>query len=84
MCVVVYSQFWPRLWGWKQTSGVRRNANRVTLGLLWGGLLGIVATIGIVTNHGDGLDANGWAWIDAVGTPRIHQSIKLTFPRCTP
>lgn len=69
LCVVVYSQFWPRLWGWKQVSGVRRHANKVTLGLLWGGLLAIIITVAIVlTRGGDGNDSHGreWAWIDVV------------------
>ncbi|KAK3675374.1 hypothetical protein LTR78_004884 [Recurvomyces mirabilis] len=69
MCIVVYSQFWPKLWGWKQTLDVRRHANRLTLGLLWGGLVAIGVTVTIVlaqSKHGSSLDAKSWAWIDVV------------------
>lgn len=70
MCVIVYSQFWPRLWGWKKTAGVRRNVNKVSLGLIWGSLLAVAITIGIVIASGnaDGKsDGRKWAWIDVVG-----------------
>ncbi|KAK5136223.1 hypothetical protein LTR08_003830 [Meristemomyces frigidus] len=69
LCVVVYSQFWPKIWGWKPTSGVVRRANMVTLGLLWGGLIAILITITIVlAQQGDtsGMDGREWAWIDVV------------------
>lgn len=69
LCVVTYSQFWPRLWGWKPTSGVQRHANQVTLGLLWGSILGVGASAVIVTiksRDGKGMDGRDWAWIDVV------------------
>ncbi|TKA62021.1 hypothetical protein B0A55_11124, partial [Friedmanniomyces simplex] len=69
LCVVTYSQFWPRLWGWKAPSDVVRHANRVTLGLLWGGILGIATiTVMVVVRGEDGRSSNGagWAWIDVI------------------
>lgn len=66
LCIVVYSQFWPRLWGWPKSSGVQRHANRLTLGLLWGGLLVIAATTAIVAGSGNAASVNGWGWIDVV------------------
>ena len=75
LCVVTYSQFWPRLWGWKQTTGVQRHANRTTLGLLVGGLLGVALTIVIVlarSGNGDPSDGRQWAWIDVVSSTAIR------------
>ncbi|KAK5113642.1 hypothetical protein LTR62_003269 [Meristemomyces frigidus] len=69
MCVVVYSQFWPKLWGWKQLAGVKRQANKTTLGLLWGSLIGVAATIVVVlaqNSHGNSRDASTWEWLDVV------------------
>lgn len=74
MCVVVYSQFWPRLWGWKDGVGVARRANRITQGLIWGGLLGIAITILIVLargGNGSSTDPSDWAWIDVVRRNRL-------------
>jgi len=68
LCVLVYSQFFPWLWGWKAHAGVRRHATRVTLGLLWGSLLGVMITVAIVLTHQntEGNDGRSWAWIDVV------------------
>ena len=77
MCVVVYSQFWPRLWGWKQAASVRRHANKISLGLIWGSLLAVVTVICIVAasqpadDHADGVS---WAWIDVVLSPPTDPS----------
>ncbi|KAL1584076.1 hypothetical protein WHR41_08154 [Cladosporium halotolerans] len=67
-CVVVYSQFWPRLWGWEAAKGVKRHAGRLTLGILFGSLLGVAITILIVLNSegGGSNDGTGWAWLDVV------------------
>lgn len=46
---------------------MQRHANKLTLGLLWGGMLSIAITIVIVfARGGDGMDGKGWAWIDVV------------------
>lgn len=67
-CVVVYSQFWPRLWGWEQARGVKRHAGRVTLGILCGSLAGVAITVLVVlVSEGGGTnDGTGWAWLDVV------------------
>lgn len=67
-CVVVYSQFWPRLWGWEQVRGVKRHAGRATLGILCGSLLGVAITVLVVLNSegGGSNDGTGWAWLDVV------------------
>lgn len=76
-CVVVYSQFWPRLWGWEQTSGVKRHAGRLTLGILCGSLVGVAITILVVlcSEGGGGNDGTGWAWLDVVRTRSASTSI---------
>ncbi|KAK0252506.1 hypothetical protein LTS09_012407 [Friedmanniomyces endolithicus] len=69
LCVITYSQFWPRLWGWKARSDVTWRGNRVTHGLLSGGLLGIIVITTMVIAGGDdgrSSNGNGWAWIDVV------------------
>ena len=69
LCLVVYSQFWPTLWGWKKGVGVRRHVNRLSLGLIWGGVFAIACTIIIVLasrNTASDGDGGSWAWIDVV------------------
>lgn len=64
---IVYTHFWPRVWGWDQTAGVQRHASKTTLGLVAGSLLALLITIGIVLAKGTG-DGRGWGWIDVVCT----------------
>ncbi|KAF2000223.1 hypothetical protein P154DRAFT_522706 [Amniculicola lignicola CBS 123094] len=66
LCVIIYSQFFPRIWGFKV--GSRQRASRPVLGLFWGCVLVIVVTIGLVRVKGrdGGYGAGGWAWIDVV------------------
>ena len=69
LCVIVYSQFYPGLWGWKKAPGVRRHINKVSLGIVWGSVLAVAITIAIVLafgNSGKGDDGRSWAWIDVV------------------
>ena len=68
-----YSQFWPRLWGWKKIEGVNRKANKVSLGLLAGSFLAVAITTTLVlVEEGDdaSTDAGQWAWLDVVS--RYH------------
>ncbi|KAK3722903.1 hypothetical protein LTR37_002048 [Vermiconidia calcicola] len=68
-CVIVYSQFWPQLWGWKKAPGVRRHVNKLSLGLIWGSMLGVGTIIAIVLAHGStnsNVDGSSWAWIDVI------------------
>ena len=82
MCVIVYSQFWPRLWGWKKLHGVRRNVNKVSLGLIWGSLLAVAITIGIVIASGNAdstLDGRKWGWIDVVSICNFEFTCTFTY-----
>ncbi|KAF2720724.1 cystinosin [Polychaeton citri CBS 116435] len=78
-CVVVYSQFWPRLWGWEKAKGVRRHASRFTLGLVWGGFLGFLVVFVVALGSrgsGDSTDPEDWGWVDIV---YALQYIKLIY-----
>lgn len=66
MCVIIYSQFFPRVWGF--TVGKKQKVSRVVLGIWWACVVSIAAVVGLVWwNKRDGADsAAGWAWIDVV------------------
>jgi cystinosin len=66
LCVIIYSQFFPSIWGFKV--GVSQRASRAILGIFWGGIVGILATILLVRAKGKdgGYDPSAWAWIDVV------------------
>lgn len=66
LCVITYSQFYPKLWGFKV--GARQRANRFVLGVFWGGLVGVAVTILFVLTEGrdNGDDPTTWAWIDVI------------------
>jgi cystinosin len=67
LCVIVYSQFWPALWRWKKNPRAKRNVNKISLGLLWGGMLAVAITIGIVQfAERTGDKGKDWGWIDVV------------------
>lgn len=42
LCVMTYSQFWHRLWGFEAIPGKR--ASRAAVGIFWGSLLGVAVT----------------------------------------
>lgn len=65
--MIVYSQFWPTLWGWKRNPRAKRNVNKISLGLLWGSVLAVAITIGIVQfAERTGDKGKDWGWIDVV------------------
>jgi cystinosin len=71
MCVVIYTQFFPWIWGFKV--GSRQKASRVVLGIFWGCILGILLTTVLVRTRGrnGGYDPSGWAWLDVVSAVKI-------------
>ncbi|KAK4508284.1 hypothetical protein PRZ48_002022 [Zasmidium cellare] len=79
MSVVNYSMFWPRLWRWQHTPGVRRHVNSITMGLIWGSLIALLTTIIIVVSKGKADDARGWAWIDVVYTMEYIKLVMTVF-----
>ena len=76
LSVVVYSQFWARLWGFKV--GARQRASGAALGIVGGNLAGIAIVAGIVlaASPDGGYDAASWAWIDVVSTVRRRKRNK--------
>jgi cystinosin len=68
MCVIIYSQFFPRIWGFKV--GRTQSVSRMVLAIFWGLVLGVVIVACMAMSFGrdGGYDASGWAWIDVVST----------------
>lgn len=66
MCIVCYSQFFPKIWGFQV--GKTQRASKAVLGIFWGCVAAIVWAIMIVRLRGrdGGYDASTWAWIDVV------------------
>lgn len=66
MCIITYSQFWPRLWRFAPDG--RPGASRLMLGICSGGIVAIliVMTIVLATSNDSGQDPVGWAWIEVV------------------
>lgn len=68
LCLITYSQFWPKLWGFK--CGKTQRMSRPIAGVFWGGILAVVISISLVllTGKDAGQDPRKWAWIDVVRT----------------
>jgi cystinosin len=71
MCVIIYSQFFPQIWGF--TIGLTQRVSRAVLGIFWGLVAGVVtvAFMAMFLGKDGGYDASGWAWIDVVSTRHI-------------
>ena len=70
LCIVTYSQFFTRIWGFKV--GKRQRSSRVVLGIIYGSLLAVLFLIVLVRFKGrdHGYDASGIAWIDVVSASK--------------
>ncbi|OJJ47889.1 hypothetical protein ASPZODRAFT_131484 [Penicilliopsis zonata CBS 506.65] len=66
MCVIIYSQFWPQIWGFKVFRF--QTASKPILALFWGSLLAVAIVVGIVLQRSPdgGYDPSSWAWIDVM------------------
>jgi len=66
LCIITWSQFWPRIWGFKV--GARQKASRPILAIFWGSIVGVLITVLIVRIKGKdgGYDPSGWAWIEVI------------------
>jgi cystinosin len=64
--LLTYSQFFPRLWGFKGSD--RARTSRPVLGIFWGSVIAIIAVSGLVyfnsAAHPQG--PQDWEWIDVV------------------
>ncbi|BDD54511.1 hypothetical protein MAP00_000123 [Monascus purpureus] len=63
---IVYSQFWPRIWGFRVSRF--QTVSRPILGLFWGSLAAVAVVVGIVLvkSPDGGYDPSTWAWIDVL------------------
>ncbi|KAL3457054.1 PQ loop repeat-domain-containing protein [Aspergillus heterothallicus] len=63
---IVYTQFWPKIWGFKVSRFQR--VSKPILGLFWGSFVAIAVVIFIVLakspDHGN--EPSSWAWIDVI------------------
>ncbi|KAL5430670.1 hypothetical protein PMIN07_003274 [Paraphaeosphaeria minitans] len=66
MCVILYSQFYTWIWGFKV--GARQKASKGALGIFWGCVVAILFTVFLaqVAGKDSGYDPSGWAWIDVI------------------
>ena len=66
MSTLTYTQFWPRIWGFRVSRSQR--LSRPIAGLFWGCISAVVIIILLVRTRGidGGRDAQDWAWIDVV------------------
>ncbi|KAL5118349.1 hypothetical protein ACEQ8H_003698 [Pleosporales sp. CAS-2024a] len=66
MCVIIYSQFFPQIWGFK--IGRTQRASRAVRVIVWGLVMGVLVVTFMARfmgRHG-GDDASTWAWIDVI------------------
>jgi len=63
---IVYSQFWPWVWGFKVSKFQR--VSEVIAGVCCGCVIAVVSVVLVIAYQGEGsgLDPSAWAWIDAV------------------
>ena len=66
LSTVIYSQFWPQIWGFRVSRHQR--ASLAMLGLFWGTVMVTIAMVVFVLakSPDGGRDPYSWAWIDAV------------------
>lgn len=73
--IVVYSQFYPRLWGWNGPGAGMARSGRWTLRLFWG-CVGVVliAALAVVARP----NSEAWEWLDVVS---LYSRAILRAPR---
>jgi len=76
MCVIIYSQFFPSLWGFRVSS--KQRASKAALGIFWGCVLAIIVVVFLarVVGKDVGYDPSGWAWIDVVGPTSYEMGVR--------
>ena len=66
LSVIVYTQFWPMIWGFKVSP--HQKISKPIAVLFWGSIVAVavVACIILVQSPDQGYDPASWAWIDVV------------------
>lgn len=65
MCALIYTQFFPSIWGFKV--GRRQRASRVVLGILVGSFIAIfISIILVLSRTSSSSNLTSWEWIDVV------------------
>jgi cystinosin len=66
LSTLVYTQFWPKIWGFKVSRF--QHVSKPVLGLFWGSIaaIGIVVCVVLAKSPDGGYDPSTWAWIDVV------------------
>ncbi|KAK2765397.1 hypothetical protein FQN54_008243 [Arachnomyces sp. PD_36] len=65
LSLFTYSQFWPRIWGFKVSKSQR--LGKTVFGICCGCILSLVVVLVVVVFHG-GYDPSTWAWLDLIYT----------------
>ncbi|KKK12159.1 hypothetical protein P175DRAFT_0432566 [Aspergillus ochraceoroseus IBT 24754] len=63
---IVYSQFWPRIWGFRVSRF--QTVSKPVAGLFWGSFVAVavVVCLVLVKSPNEGYDPSSWAWIDVI------------------
>ncbi|GAM83380.1 hypothetical protein ANO11243_013680 [Dothideomycetidae sp. 11243] len=78
LCIITYSQFWSRLWGFQALPGKR--ANRVTQTIFCGSIAWIVLVAVVVTAlNQDRKDPESWSEIDIIYTASYVKLVLTCF-----
>jgi cystinosin len=66
LSAIVYSQFWPSIWGLRVLRTQR--ISKTMLGLFWGSVMAplVIVWMVVARSPDGGLDPASWAWIDVV------------------
>jgi len=79
LCVIMYSQFYPRLWGFKTSH--RQRSSPLLLGIFWGNVIAVLILACIVWVKGDsGMNMGSWTWIDVVRLKSTYLLLALIHP----
>jgi len=84
LCVIVYTQFWPSIWGFHVSRFQR--ISKTMLGLFWGSIFAPIGVILLVLMRSPdgGYDPSTWAWIDVVSGPGGSRELNILIQSILP